>query len=39
MDIKEFENTGMIKKLPVDPKKVNASLELAKRDLKVVLKK
>lgn len=35
MDIKELENTGMIKKLPVDPKKVNDSLELAKRDLKV----
>lgn len=35
MDIRELENAGMIKKLPFDLKKINDSLDLAKRDLRV----
>jgi uncharacterized protein (UPF0332 family) len=35
VDINELENSGMIKRLPVDLKKINDSLDLAKRDLEV----
>lgn len=34
MDIDELERSGLIKRLPIDEKKVNDSLDLAKRDLK-----
>lgn len=34
MDIDELERAGIIKRLPIDEKKVNDSLDLAKRDLK-----
>ncbi len=34
MDIDELKKAGIIKRLPIDEKKVNDSLDLAKRDLK-----
>ncbi len=34
MDIDELERAGIIKRLPIDEKKVSDALDLAKRDLK-----
>jgi uncharacterized protein (UPF0332 family) len=35
MSIDELERSGTIRKLPIDRKKVNDSLDLAKRDLNI----